>query len=168
MGVDYRKGEFRMLIGSDEYIFNDPLVGIPGIMLSRYPYDQYHTSDDTIDIILEDKIKETQDVILKTIEIYEKDYVPVKCFKGPLMRSKYKIQSQDKMTNLNLDYLFYDIDGKKYLSEICVSLGLPFEFAYNLLEKLKEDNLIKDAKFCCSPNSKKRKQKTTRKKLSRV
>ncbi|OFW54468.1 MAG: hypothetical protein A2163_07175 [Actinobacteria bacterium RBG_13_35_12] len=159
LGVSYRKGDFRALIGSDEYYFNDPLVGIPGIMLSRYPYKEYHTSLDTPKIIKEDKIKETADVILKTIGIYEKDYIPVRKTKGVLMRSKYGLNTIHKYLNRDLDYIWYDIDGKKWLSEICLPLGLTFDYAYKFLSKLEENGII-----IRSDNRKGRKPKITRKK----
>ena len=155
LGVSYRKGDFRVLIGSDEYMFNDPTIGIPGIMLSRIPYKEYHTSLDTPDIIKEDKIKETADVILKTIEIYEKDFIPVRKFKGILCRSKYKLQTLHKFLNRDLDYLLFDIDGKKYLSEIVLPLSLTFSYAYDFLAKLENENLILN-------NSKRKKHKTSK------
>jgi aminopeptidase-like protein len=137
-GASYRAGQFRLLIGSDEYVFNDPQIGIPGIMLSRWSengYTEYHTADDTPDIIKEDKIIEIQDVILKTIEIYEKDFIPTR-HKGPLMRSKYGVQTPYKLMNRNLDYLWYDIDGKKYLSEIISPMGLSFDYAYDVIKDI--------------------------------
>jgi aminopeptidase-like protein len=134
--VDYRKGDFRFVVGSDEYYFNDPKIGIPGIMLSRIPYPEYHTADDIPEIIKEEKIKQTQNTILEIIDIYERDYIPVRHFTGPLMRSKYGIQTGHKSLNMGLDYLFYDIDGEKYLSELVLPLGLSFNFAYEALEKV--------------------------------
>jgi aminopeptidase-like protein len=35
--------------GSDHYIFTDPTVGIPSVMMIQWPDKFYHTSDDTID-----------------------------------------------------------------------------------------------------------------------
>lgn len=136
-GTDYRAGQFRYLIGSDEYAFNDPKIGIPGIMLSRWDYPEYHTSNDTPDKININKIKEVQDIILKTIEIYEKDFIPTRKIIGPLFRSKYGIQTPHKLMNLNLDYLWYDIDGKKYLSDIISRMGMSFDYAYDVLSRIK-------------------------------
>lgn len=136
-GADYRAAAFRFLIGSDEYVFNDPLLGIPGIMLSRFPYAEYHTSADTPDIISEEKIKDVQDVIYNIIDIYERDFIPKRKMKAPLFRSKYGVQTTHKLMNLNLDYLWYDIDGKKYLSEIISPLGMSFDFVYDIIIKIK-------------------------------
>jgi len=163
LGVSYRKGDFRALIGSDEYYFNDPMVGIPGIMLSRYSYKEYHTSADTPEILKEDKIKETGDVILKTIDIYEKDFIPVRKVKGVLCRSKFGLATIHKYLNRDLDYLYYDMDGKKYLSEIVLPLGLTFEFAYNFIKKLEKNGIL--GRF---NNSQGKKQKTGRKKPKTV
>lgn len=140
--VDYRKGEFRMVAGSDEYYFNDPRVNIPGLMLSRLPYPEYHTELDTPNIIKEEKLTQVQDVIMRVIDIYEKDYIPDRAWVGPLMRQQYGIQTPHKLLNREMDYLFYEIDGKKYLSEIILALGLGFDFAYKTLEILKQNGQI--------------------------
>lgn len=142
MGLSYRKGEFRFLIGSDEYVFNDPKIGIQGIMITRFPYWEYHTSADKPEIIDEGKIKEVEELILKIIDIYEKDYIPVRHFKAPLMRSSLKLETPFRLLNRDTDYLIFDIDGQKWLSEILLPLGLTFDYAYKFLNRLKENGLI--------------------------
>lgn len=142
LGEAYRKAPFRASIGSDEYVFNDPQLNIPAIMLSRHPYPEYHTSEDTPDKIKYDKIEEMQKVIIKMIDIYEKDFIPVKLFKGQLMRSKYGIQSSNSKTNLSWDYLIYSIDGKRSLAQLCCDFGLQFDQTYEIFKKLKEDGYI--------------------------
>lgn len=138
----YRKGSFRNTIGSDEYAFNDPLIGIPGILLSTHPYPEYHTSADTPDKIDYAMIERTQDVICKIIELWENDYIPVRNFKGPLMRSKYQVQSPSPEFNLSLDYFFYAMDGKRSLAELCCDYGLNFDFMFGLLEEMKVNHDI--------------------------
>ena len=142
LGESYRKATFRFLIGSDEYVFNDPKIGIPGIMLSRFPYPEYHTDKDTPEIIKEEMLEKVQKVIMKIIEIWEKDYIPERKFSGPLMRSKYDMQTPYKQLNLSHDYLIYSIDGKKSLAELCCEFALNFDNTYNIFEKLKKDDYI--------------------------
>ncbi len=163
-GVSYRKGDFRMIAGADEYYFNDPRVGIPGIFLTRLPFNEYHTADDVPEKILIDKIKEVQKVVLKTIEYYEKDFIPNRSFKGPIMRSKHGIQTIHKSLNLNMDYLFYDIDGKKYLSELIMPLGIGFDYAYGVLEPLIKEKLISKNEYISVDSSKIKKSKVGGKK----
>lgn len=141
-GVSYRKGDFRLVYGADEYYFNDPKVGIPGFFLSRLPFDEYHTSGDTPDKIKYEKIEEVQKVIIKMIDIYEKDFIPERLFKGPLMRSKFGIQSSDKNMNRELDFLMYDMDGKKWLSELVIGLGIDFDYAYRVLQVLINSDVV--------------------------
>lgn len=142
-GKPYRKGRFRTSIGSDEYPFNDPQVNIPAVLISTWNYPEYHTSDDTPEKISYDKIAETQNMIQSIIEIYENDYVPEKLVKGPLMRTKFGIQSGSKQVNLNLDYLWYDIDGKKSLVELSATFEISFEYVRDLFDKLLEAKAIR-------------------------
>lgn len=141
-GETYRKGMFRNLIGSDEYYFNDPQVGIPAILLSRHPYPQYHTNQDTPDKISYEKIEQMGEIIQDIIRIYEEDYIPVKEFKGPLMRSRYNLQTPSPQLNLSYDYFMYGMNGKKYLSELCCDYGLNFDFTRMALMLMKNDGFI--------------------------
>ena len=143
LGTGYRKGAFRTAIGSDEYVFNDPIIGIPGLMLTSHPYDEYHTSADTPDKIDYKMIEQAQLAVIKTIDYYEKDFIPVRGFQGPLHRSKYGIQSAGKQLNLSWDYLWYGMDGETRLSKLCVDYGLNFEHTYEQIEKLLEAGVIR-------------------------
>src|SRR3990167_7871173 len=142
IGKSYKKGPFRANIGSVETVFNDPQIGIPGILISRWPYKEYHTNLDKPEIINYEAIKETGDLIQKIIEIWDKDFIPRKLFKGPLFRSKYDMQSPSKQLNLNYDYFFYSLDGKKSLAELCADFELPFDKMYENLRKIEEDGKI--------------------------
>lgn len=142
MGKQYRKGKFRGTIGSDETVFNDPDIGIDGICLTTHPFDEYHTDQDTPEKINYDKIKEMADLVIKIIEVADMDYVPVKNFKGPLFRTKYGIQSIVPQLNLNYDYLFYSIDGKRSLAELCAEFELNFDEIYKVFEKIIADGKL--------------------------
>lgn len=141
-GKKYRKANFRGTIGSDETVFNDPDIGIGGICLTSHDYPEYHTNKDTPEIINYDTIKEFADLIIKTIEISDKDYIPVKNFKGQLMRSRYGIQSIVPQLNLNYDYIFYSLNGKKSLAELCADYEFNFDNLYEIFEKIVADEKI--------------------------
>lgn len=142
MGETHRKGMFRNVIGSDEYFFNDPQIGIPGIMLSRFPYKEYHTSEDTPDKIDYKKIEQTGNTILKIIDIWERDFIPKREFTGPLMRSRYGIQANGKQENLSWDYFIYAMDGKRSLAELCCECSIEFDKAYDVVTKMIHDQSI--------------------------
>lgn len=138
----YRKGAFRNTIGSDEYVFNDPQLGIPAIMFSTWPYKEYHTSNDIPEKIHYPSIEKVQKVVLKTIEIFEKDFIPKREFKGPLMRSRYGIQTTNPQFNLSWDYLIYHMDGKRSLAELCAEYGLNFDYTLDIILKMENDHKI--------------------------
>lgn len=163
LGQNYRKAGFRNVIGSDEYVFNDPLINIPGIMISRFPYKEYHTADDTPDKINYDKILDTGKAIQEIIRVWEADYIPKRNFKGPLMRSKYGIQTPNPQLNLSYDYFFYSLDGKKSIAELCCEFGLNFDFTLAAMNKMLEDGQI-----CRVDSGEVKKPKTTRKKSKGV
>jgi len=141
-GKTYKKGNFRNSIGSDESVFNDPLIGIPGIMLSTWDYPEYHTDADTPDKINYEKIAEMQDVILNIVKYYEMDFIPERKFKGMLMRSRYGIQTPNPQMNLSWDYLVFQMDGKLHLSELCANYGINFQYGYDTMLKLEKDEAI--------------------------
>jgi len=142
MGAGFRNATFRSVIGSDETVFNDPAIGIPGLLLTTHPYDEYHSSADTPDKIDYEVIGRVQYALLKTIEYYEKDFIPMREFKGPLFRSKYGIQSKGKQLNLSWDYLVYGMDGKQTFTKMCVDLGLNFDHTLEHVELLIADGLV--------------------------
>jgi aminopeptidase-like protein len=138
----YRQGAFRCGIGSDEYVFNDPKIGVPGIMFTSHPYDKYHTSFDTPEFIDYDMITRVQKAIIKIIEYYEADFIPERKFTAPLFRSKYGIQSTGKPQNLAWDYFIYSMDGTKTFSSLCLEFGLNFELTYDHIGRLIADGQI--------------------------
>ena len=141
-GKDFRITQWRAPLGADEYVFADPKINIPAVQFSRSPYKEYHTDQDTPDIIKKKNISEVRDIIIDTIKIMESDYIPLKNFKGPLMRSRFGVQSMDAETNRKLDYLIYGIDGKKSIMELAFLCALNYGFVYNLFKKLKDEDFI--------------------------
>ena len=61
-GNEFREGEFAQVVANDERVINGPGVNVPCISISRWPYDEYHTSDDNPSIMHEDKLQEAADI----------------------------------------------------------------------------------------------------------
>ena len=147
-GIDNKKGQFRTYLGGEEYVFNDPQLRIPAILFTRFldkhevPYPEYHTSDDVPAIVHEKQIEKVEQGIIDLIDIAEKDYIPIRAFRGPLFRSRFGAQIPNKQYCRQMDYLFYLIDGKKTLAQIVCDLGLNFQYVYDLCEKLQKENII--------------------------
>jgi len=51
-------------------VLNGPGVNVPCLSISRFPYPEYHTTDDNLDIMHEEKLQEAADVIEQIIRIY--------------------------------------------------------------------------------------------------
>ena len=124
--------------GSDERQFNSPGVnlGITSIFRKKYfEYPEYHTSLDNFDFITSKGIKESFDLVKKTISILDKKIIP-----------KTNIICEPFMTKRNL---YPTLSRKKNLSAFlnnCMDL-LQYSDGKNTLEKISEITKIKKNKL---------------------
>lgn len=54
---------------NDERVINGPGVNVPCISLNRFPYDEYHTTDDNLDIMHEDMLVGAAEIAEQIIRI---------------------------------------------------------------------------------------------------
>ncbi len=141
----FREGQFRRIIGNDEMVFNGPGVGIPMISISRWPYPEYHTSDDNPSIINEERLEEARDLILEILEIFDKDYIPQRTFKGPVFLSRYGLwvdwRVHPELKN-SLESIMLNLEGDKSVFDIAFDLDIDYETAYDQINKFAEKGLI--------------------------
>jgi aminopeptidase-like protein len=141
----FNEGQFREIVSNDEMVFNGPGVDIPMISISRWPYPEYHTSDDNMSIIKSEKLEESRDIILKIIDSLEKNYTPKRMFKGPPFLSKYGLWIDWRVNpklNLMIEKLFLELEGDKSIIEIAEFLDLNFEDVYNYINKFVDADLV--------------------------
>lgn len=141
----FREGKFREIICNDEMVFNGPGVNIPMISISRYPYPEYHTSDDNPDIISEESLNKSKEVILKIINILDLDYVPKRKFKGPIFLSGYGLWVDWRVNeelNLNIEKIMLRLEGNLSIFEISKELGMDFDNVKDFVDKLIEVDLV--------------------------
>lgn len=80
---------FRESIGNDEIAFEVDGVDIPCCSLTRWPYEHYHTTDDTADKISEDRFEEFVELLLDAFWIIENNYIITRNYDGlPQLHSK--------------------------------------------------------------------------------
>jgi aminopeptidase-like protein len=143
--VEFREGPFGQVVSNDEAVLNGPGVNIPTVSLSRWPYPEYHTSDDCPDIIHEDKLQEMADVVERIIRIRATDYRPRRTFTGPLMLKPYGLWV-DWRTNWDLnraiDTITHCLEGDMSVFEIAGHVGLGYWQVRDWLEKLAAQGLI--------------------------
>ena len=73
---------FRSVFGNDEIAFDVGGVDIPCGSLSRFPYPEYHTSDDTPDAVDDDRFEEMVNVLLDLIDVCEHNATLSRRFAG--------------------------------------------------------------------------------------
>jgi aminopeptidase-like protein len=98
----FREDKFRKVISNDEMVFNGPGVNIPMISISRFPYPEYHTSDDNPSIVSEKNLNESKKIILEILRILDQNFIPKRKFKGPIFLSRYGLWV-DYRTNKKLN-----------------------------------------------------------------
>jgi len=144
-GSQFREGAFGDVIANDERVLNGPGLDVPCLSLSRFPYPEYHTSDDNLDIIHEEKLKEAADVIEEIIRIYASDYVPNRKFRGPVFLSGQGlwVDWQDNWElNRALEKVMMRLQGEQSVFDISDELGLDYWEIRKYIERFRARNLI--------------------------
>jgi len=113
--------------------------------LSRYPYPEYHTSDDNPDIISEELLVESKNLILEILRVLDKDYVPRRTFKGPVFLSGYGLWV-DWRVNRKLNAVIEDImlrlEGDRSVFDIADELDVDFYDVLDYMDKFRDKNLV--------------------------
>jgi len=167
----------RELIGNDENVFDSVGYNIPTGTLMRYPFKEYHSDKDNMEITSEKKLNEYINYVLKIIFVLENDFYIKANYKGIPSLSNPGIDlylSPSKVSNLNekniisknflkeingkKDVLFNKnkknlnlfmrnilrlADGNNSILDICNMSKIPFFFALDYCNKLKEKKIIK-------------------------
>jgi aminopeptidase-like protein len=85
LGLPYRTGGFESIIVNDEYVWEN--YGIPMLSFSRFPYPEYHSSRDNMEIIKETSLNEAVDALMGTVDRLEASPMLVKKFHGNICLS---------------------------------------------------------------------------------
>ncbi len=144
-GGEFREGTFADVIANDERVVNGPGINIPCISVTRYPYPEYHTTDDNLSIMHEEKLMEAAEVIEEMIRIYGSNYLPKRKFRGPVFLSGHGL-FVDWQTNwaLNraIEKMMMRFEGKQSVFEIVDELGLEYWDTRAYIERFRGKNLI--------------------------
>lgn len=136
---------FRQLISKDEMVINGPGVNIPCVSISRWPYDEYHTSDDSPDIISERMLSEASDIAERIVQVYTSDYVPRRTFKGPIFLSGHGLWVDwrvEPKLNRAIEQIMLRLEGDRTVSDIASELGLDYELVRGYLERFRAAGLV--------------------------
>lgn len=150
-------GPYRSIIDNDERQFNAPGVRIPMLSLSRVenpaspesrfaPYPEYHSSKDRPEIVNQQRLEASRNLVLALLKAYDGDrtYV-VNQFKGEIFASGYDLwvdYRQDADGHKRLFEIIERCDGSRTVADIAQELALPFDTVWQLVEKLREKELV--------------------------
>ena len=144
-GSEFREGTFADVIANDERVLNGPGLNIPSISITRYPYPEYHTSDDNLNIIHEDKMQKAADVIEEIIRIYASNYLPKRKFRGPVFLSGHGLfvdwQTNWKL-NRAIEKMMMRFEGRQSIFEIANELDLDYWETREYIEKFRLRDLV--------------------------
>jgi aminopeptidase-like protein len=140
-----RTGKFREVVASDEMVSNGPGFDIPTPSLTRWPYPEYHTSDDNPGIIQDSNLNETLEVFVSLYDVLERNYFPRRLFKGPIMLSRFGLWidwRDNRALNLALEHLMMMLEGNKSVIDISFELDVPIDQVFDYLERMRKAGLI--------------------------
>ena len=143
---EFREGEFAQVAPNDERIINGPGVNVPCISLSRFPYPEYHTSDDNLDIIHEDLLLNAVDVAEEIVRIYASNYIPRRTFRGPVFLSGYGLWvdwRENWDLNRAIEKIILKFEGKHSIFDIAEQVGLDYWTVREYVEKFRAKGLVK-------------------------
>lgn len=142
----FQEVDFYTGYRNDEWVYAWPTQNIPGVAIQRFPFKQYHTSDDTPAIVSEEYLAEALEVAKKFIDILECDYVPRHTGMVPPWLSRYNLYydatyEQEVHHTLN-NLVLYNIDGKNSLVELASRYNIDFFALRNYLAKFVAEGFV--------------------------
>lgn len=141
---------------NDDKVMDSPGVNIPTISLTRYPYPEYHTSDDNLNIVNIERLREGINVLQTVIDNLERDYIPMLKYPGPVFLSGYGLypdwRNKPELEPLWKSYLdvLYAIDGKRSIAEIAHHKKLPLDHVAYWTDAFAEKCLLEKRVFIFS------------------
>lgn len=133
------------IFSADEKVINGPGVGVPSIMMTRAPYDEYHTSDDAPGIIDESMLEEAARAAEAVLRVVASDYYPMRKFRGPVHLSRHGLwidHHRDRPKSLLMQKLMLHFEGRRSLFEISEALGADYWTVRELAERYRAKGLI--------------------------
>jgi aminopeptidase-like protein len=144
--VPFKEMGFFEGYGNDERVFAWPKIGIPGVALQRYPFPEYHTSDDHPGIIEPRYLQEALLTCETFVKILDQNYIPV--FKNilPPWLSRnglyFDCQNEPEKFRKFNNTVLYNINGKNSVLDLSLLSELDFFEVYDYLDKLVRKDFI--------------------------
>ena len=137
----------EVIFNNDEIIFDSVQVNIPSLSVQKYPFDEYHTSNDTPGRVKESELAFAHDLVMHMADILEKDAVYRFTHPVPFWMSRFDLYSdalQDyQQYRFKFDIVYRYLDGKRSILEIAQLLNVPFKAVFDFIKKMEQNDLVK-------------------------
>ena len=126
-------------------MINGPGVNVPCISINRFPYDEYHTTEDNLDIMDEEMLVGAADVAEEIIRIFATNYIPKRTFRGPVFLSGHGLWVDWRENwNLNraIEKIMMRFEGEHSIFDIAEQTGLDYWETYEYVEKFRTKGFV--------------------------
>ncbi|MFN2152939.1 MAG: DUF4910 domain-containing protein [Anaerolineales bacterium] len=145
LGTKHVERDFAIHPANDERIINGPGVNVPSISINRWPYDEYHTSDDNLEIIHEEMLQRAADTIEQIVRIYASNYIPKRTFRGPVFLSGHGLWvdwRENWELNRALEKIMMYFEGRHTIFDIAEEVSLDYWVVRDYVEKLRAKGFV--------------------------
>jgi aminopeptidase-like protein len=144
------KASFRKIAGNDEIFYNGPGFNIPTSGIAGATHPECHSDRDNLDFVNLYQLLQSHDLLIKTIQVLETDYIPLPNFKGPIYLSRYKLYIDPQLDRSGYDRLQdiqFLMNGYNSCFDIAYSLGIDYFFVKKFCDELIRNGLIKRGSY---------------------
>jgi aminopeptidase-like protein len=143
--IEHVERKFAEFPPNDERVINGPGVNIPCISINRWPYDEYHTTDDNPDIIHEEMLQGAADIVEEIVRIFATNYIPKRTFRGPVFLSGNGLWV-DWRENFDLnrasEKMMMSFEGQHSIFDIAEDVGLEYWDVHAYVEKFRAKGFV--------------------------
>ncbi|MDP1715438.1 MAG: DUF4910 domain-containing protein [Anaerolineales bacterium] len=130
---------------NDERVMNGPGVNIPSISINRWPYNEYHTSDDNLDIIHDDMLSGAAEIAEQVVRIFATNYIPKRTFRGPVFLSGNGLWvdwHENFALNRAIEKIMMRFEGEHTVFDIAEQVGLDYWMVRDYVEKFRKKGFV--------------------------
>jgi aminopeptidase-like protein len=143
--LDHAERDFAAAPANDERVINGPGVNVPCISLNRWPYDEYHTSDDNLGIMHEDMLSGAADLAEQIVRIYASNYIPRRTFRGPVFLSGHGLWvdwRENWDLNRAIEKIMMRFEGGHSVFDIAEQVGLDYWMVRDYVERFRAKGFV--------------------------
>jgi aminopeptidase-like protein len=144
-GEPFEERPFAAAPANDERVINGPGVNVPCISLNRWPYEEYHTTEDNPGIIHEAMLQEAAEIAEEVIRIFASNYIPRRTFKGPVFLSGHGLWvdwRENWDLNRAIEKIMMLFEGEHSVFDIAQEVGLDYWVVRDYVERFRARGFV--------------------------